>query len=177
MRLLEYFKDYYHGYQVSNCGRVISPRGQEIKHSYTKKGYHQVTVKTYSGKLKTHLVHRLVALLFVANDMPLFKTQVNHMLECKAWNVAHLLEWCTDSANKIAKFDYRRKHGLPLYTDKERHAKDMLTIKQSKPVAYRGAVYASVAAMATHFRRDPGTISKAIYRSGKWRGYPIRFVA
>ena len=176
MPLLEYFKEY-QGCQVSNCGRVISKKGKEYKGGYSGKGYRQVTLRLDNGKTRTYLVHRLVAMLFVPNDMPQIKTQVNHVFSCKAWNVAPYLEWCTDSENKLAKFEYRRLHGQPLYTEKELLAKQKLDKKLSKPVVYDGQVYASVSAMARHFNYDVRSLSKAIYRGGKWRGHPIRFAA
>lgn len=94
--------DGYEGlYQVSNLGRVRSLdriknnhfyKGKVLKELKDRDGYSIVNL--YGCKIsKTHKVHRLVALAFVANPKNLH--QVNHIDENKGNNAASNLEWCT----------------------------------------------------------------------------------
>lgn len=92
----------FEGYQISNQGRVKS-----LNYSHTKQervlqqcitacGYCQAYL-CKNGKRYTFLVHRLVAIAFIAN--PNEKPQVNHIDECKVNNHAENLEWCTCKEN------------------------------------------------------------------------------
>lgn len=95
MPLLEYIKPHPSGYLVSNCGRVISPEGKELKQRVGRKGYRMVTLRPFVGKC----VHRLVAETFVDNPMPLFYNCVNHKSEWRYSCRADDLEWCDYSYN------------------------------------------------------------------------------
>jgi hypothetical protein len=99
-------------YQVSNMGRVRSldrmvkgryspylQKGRVLRYSFARHAklkYKEVTL-CKSGKLKTHLIHRLVAQAFVPNlggyDV------VNHLDENTLNNKSDNLEWCTQKHN------------------------------------------------------------------------------
>lgn len=90
-------------YQVSNFGRVRSLNYNHtgeirvMKLETTSRGYLQVCL--YSKRNERFSVHRLVATMFVENDDPINKTDVNHIDENPLNNVWTNLEWVTPSQN------------------------------------------------------------------------------
>lgn len=76
-----------------------------LKPYCNKKGYLRVQL-TYLGKVKTYLVHRLVAEAFIPNPNNL--PQVNHIDCDKTNNHVENLEWCTNLENQR----HARAHGL-----------------------------------------------------------------
>lgn len=84
-------------YQVSNLGRVKSPKGIKTQ-SDNGRGYQKVQLYK-NNKCKNEYVHRLVALAFVPNPNGL--PQVNHKDEDKANNFADNLEWCDNDYNNM----------------------------------------------------------------------------
>ena len=97
--------DYRGLYAVSNLGKVKSfgngkntNAKERILHLGKKNGYFQVCL-CKNNKKKTFLVHRLVAHLFIPNDDPLNKTQINHKDENKENNCVKNLEWCDRKYN------------------------------------------------------------------------------
>ena len=96
--------DYRGIYQVSNDGKVKSLNynhtGKEriLKEGKTKKGYLYVNL-CKDGKKKNFRIHRLVAHLFIENNDPLNKIQVNHIDEDKNNNQINNLEWVTSKEN------------------------------------------------------------------------------
>lgn len=94
-------KDYEGLYQVSNFGRIksLSRKGtyaRILKPSTNKDGYLQVHL-CKNGKLKTFLVHRLVAEAFLDNPNNL--PQVNHKDENPQNNNVENLEFCSAKYN------------------------------------------------------------------------------
>ena len=86
-------------YEVSNYGRVKSLKfGKEklLKPQADTKGYLFVDL-CKDGKVKHHLVHRLVASTFIENPDNL--PQVNHKDENKTNNNVENLEWCSHKDN------------------------------------------------------------------------------
>ena len=115
MDMEEIWKDIegYEGlYQVSSFGRVKSvervdeyyidgvlyrrPRKEKILSQQDNHEYKRVSLGK-NGKMKWHLVQKLVAKTFVPNPHNL--PQVNHKDENKANNMASNLEWCSRSYN------------------------------------------------------------------------------
>lgn len=86
-------------YTVSECGRIWSHRGCEIKQQKCTNGYFTVHGPYIKGKNKRHLVHRLVAMAFV--DNPGCKKEINHKDLDKSNNAASNLEWSTRAENNL----------------------------------------------------------------------------
>jgi hypothetical protein len=102
-------------YQVSNLGNVKAlrrayyPNGATkyteeklIKFGFDKSGYYRVTLSK-ENKIKTYLVHRIVALHFIDNTEN--KLEVNHVDGDKQNNKADNLEWMTRSENMYHAFN------------------------------------------------------------------------
>ena len=109
--------DYRGLYQVSNIGGKVkslnynhTSKEKILKARKTKDGYPQVGL-CKDGKEKWFKIHRLAAHMFVENDDPEHKTDVNHKDENKENNSVENLEWCTR--------EYNINHG----THNERSAK------------------------------------------------------
>ena len=94
--------DYRGLYQVSNIdGKIKSLKfGKEkmLKAGKRKDGY-EFVILCKDGKQKNFLIHRLVAYMFIENDDPECKTEVNHIDENKENNCVENLEWCTREYN------------------------------------------------------------------------------
>lgn len=85
-------------YQVSNFGRVKSIKfGKEIILKQKIKGGYYCVNLSKNNKVKTYLVHRLVAEAFISNPDNL--PQVNHKDEDKTNNIYTNLEWCDAKYN------------------------------------------------------------------------------
>lgn len=84
-------------YTVYENGIVYSNLSDKyLKPNITKTGYHQVSLRSPSGIIRT-TVHRLVASCFIPN--PQNKPQVNHVDGDKSNNTIDNLEWCTALEN------------------------------------------------------------------------------
>lgn len=68
------------------------------KLSLKDNGYYHVCLYK-NGKGKHFHIHRLVGQMFIENDDPLNKNQINHINEDKSDNRASNLEWCTSKEN------------------------------------------------------------------------------
>lgn len=93
----EVFEDY----EVSNTGKVRSFKHgkiKEMKLCKDKNGYLRIGLRK-KNKKKLYMVHRLVAFVFIENDDPINKTQVNHIDENKQNNNIENLEWCSPKYN------------------------------------------------------------------------------
>jgi len=99
-------------YQVSNLGNIKS-LAKSLKNGKTKEekilsikgtcgnGYYKITLSK-NGKLKTWLVHKLVAQSFLYK--PDYKVEINHKDGNKLNNKIDNLEYCTSSENKLHAF-------------------------------------------------------------------------
>lgn len=84
------------GYSILSDGRIIGLKGQFLKLHKGTCGYLQFNAYK-TGKYKTHLVHRLVAMAFIPN--PLKLKEVNHKDGNKLNNRVENLEWVSRSQN------------------------------------------------------------------------------
>lgn len=84
-------------YEVSNYGNVRNmATGKPLKPQQQKKGYLQVKLHK-NGQIKSVLIHRMVAIMFIPNPNKL--SEVNHISEVKTDNRVENLEWCTREYN------------------------------------------------------------------------------
>jgi len=84
-------------YLVSNYGRVYTKhRNKLLSPADNGRGYKMVSISK-NNIAKLHLVHRLVAMLFIPN--PLNLPEVNHKEGLKYKNRVFDLEWMTKSEN------------------------------------------------------------------------------
>ena len=87
----------FNGYQVSNFGRVRSFKTYKIlKQTTNNKGYKTLGL-CKKGKMRTFLVHRLVADAFIPNPDKL--PCINHKDENPSNNYVSNLEWCDQKYN------------------------------------------------------------------------------
>lgn len=105
--LMEYEGVNYDGaYYVTADGYVFSNKAS-MKTKLTplapgyggKKPYKVIVLNDKHGKSHTVNLHRLIAVMFVPNDDPINKTQVNHRDLNPRNNAADNLEWCTRAYN------------------------------------------------------------------------------
>lgn len=64
-----------------------------------RQGYHEYVLTDVDGIKRHLLIHRVVAYLFIPNNQPKLKTQVNHIDHNKNNNDVSNLEWVTPSKN------------------------------------------------------------------------------
>lgn len=159
---IEEFRDF-HGYRVSNMGRIIGKRGKEMKTHFTRDGYLLFHIRI-GNKDCGFLLHRLIGLLFVANDMPLFKTQINHIngikTDCRASN----LEWCSCKHNCREKYALRKALGQPRHTEKEEEG----FRKMGMAIQYEGKEYYSINEMARQLSVPLTSLQRAVKKRNLW---------
>lgn len=151
--------DYEGLYQVSNYGRVKSVKRYRksknnsisvveeriLKPKQTKDGYLSVAL-CKDNKLKSHRVHRLVAICFLPN--PNNYPVINHKDECKTNNNVDNLEWCSIQYNSIYSIH-----------------------KLSKPIVYDGIIYSSIKECGRRLNVDPHTIRYHLKTKTKYKGH------
>ncbi len=89
-------------YRVSNCGKILNSKRNEILKPGIRGGYKRLQV-WHNGKKYSVCVHRVVAQAFVPN--PHNKPMVNHKDGNKLNNHATNLEWCTNAENVKHAYD------------------------------------------------------------------------
>lgn len=89
----------YNGYQVSNFGKVINKHGKVLSTNISIHGYVNTSIVDYDGK-DIRGMHRIVAIVFIPNDDPIHKIEVNHIDGNKENNRVDNLEWVTKKENQ-----------------------------------------------------------------------------
>lgn len=88
----------YSGYGITEDGQVWSYKSNKfLSQRYDKYGYLRITLMNDDKKMKTELIHKLVALAYIPN--PDGKETVNHKDENKENNCVSNLEWMTRQEN------------------------------------------------------------------------------
>ena len=104
MEIWKDIKGYEKMYQISNLGNVKSLKRKYcrndkiLKQAINKKGY-KICALNKNRKIKSYIVHRLIALSFIKNEFN--KPQINHKNGIKTDNRIENLEWCTNSENQL----------------------------------------------------------------------------
>lgn len=133
---------------VAKTGEIFQ-EGRLLKPRLNRDGYPVVSVKNSAlKKYRSYTIHRLVALAWIKNDDPIYKTEVNHKdFDRTNYNIENL-EWI----NHVDNVRYSRKAGRyplnygvdnPNYgniTLHKRYARDkeLAKLKQSRPGARNG---------------------------------------
>lgn len=123
---------------VRKNGRLDNRKGRILKPVVDKYGYENITLSR-SGKRKTYLVHRLVAIAFIENVEN--KPTVNHIDGNKRNNEVANLEWATHKEQKA----HALKNGL---AKKNVEALKESNRKKSIKVKFRGKIYSSIKSAA-----------------------------
>jgi hypothetical protein len=90
--------DEYPDYKIYFDGSIYSDLSHKIlKPTKKRNGYYYVCLTTETGKIKTMMIHRLVALVFIPN--PNQYPQINHIDCNKLNNNVSNLEWCSHTQN------------------------------------------------------------------------------
>ena len=94
-------------YRAWSDGRIMGlGRGKYLKTRVNKDGYEQVTLGSMNNRNGTVRVHRIIAELFVPNDDPLNKTEVNHKDFNRLNTDYSNLEWITHKENVAYSVNY-----------------------------------------------------------------------
>ena len=102
-------------YLISNYGRIYSKATDSIiKSSIINSGYIRAQLISITGDKIDVLIHRLVASVFIPNDDPINKTEVNHINENTFDNRVCNLEWVTPLYN----LNYSAKADRTVYYNK-----------------------------------------------------------
>lgn len=99
-------------YSITKDGKVFSHKWgkkRELKQYESKQGYFKVWLYTSEGKRKMWFVHRLVALMFIAN--PEDKPTVNHIDGNTKNNSVENLEWATHKEQDAHAREFLSKGG------------------------------------------------------------------
>lgn len=83
-------------YTIEDNGTIRNSKGKIIKSRISDRGYHRVNL-CKDGKIKTHRLHRLVAIAYIYTDD--FSLEVDHIDGNKDNNHANNLRWCTGKEN------------------------------------------------------------------------------
>lgn len=150
-------EDYEGLYQVSNFGNLYSNYvKRNLQLSLDECGYKQV-ILVKNGVRKRHLLHRLVAQVFIPNNEN--KPQVNHIDENKTNNNVSNLEWVTSKENI--------NHG----TRTERQIYTQRIIQKSRPViCSNGVIYRSTREASRLLGLDNGSLNKVLKGNRKTVG-------
>ncbi|XWV24568.1 putative HNH endonuclease [Tupanvirus deep ocean] len=90
----------FNAYKISKKGNIINSKMEYLSPQKNLNGYMTVGLECANNKRRYKLlVHCLVAHVYVPNDKPNVKIQVNHIDKNRSNNYYKNLEWCTAQAN------------------------------------------------------------------------------
>ena len=120
----------YPGYWVNKKGEILGKQLNIYKQGRNHKGYLIVSmyykIDDNEYKLKTKVVHRIVAETFIYNNHPEIKNQVNHIDGNKENNKVENLEWCTNQENR----EHAMNNGLVADKKGEKQSTSILNCEQ-----------------------------------------------
>lgn len=167
-------------YLVDNIGNVISvpkKEGKNIHNKYNilkhsiKNGY-EVVGLSKNGKIKTLLVHRIIAKAFIPN--PQNYKIVNHKNGIKTDNRISNLEWCTVSQNtrhaydnNLSDFKNIALKSLSKYNEIQSYKKIIL-VKGNKEYSFGSTKEAS-----EFLKTKQNEITRAIRKKQRHKGYYV----
>ncbi len=147
-------------YEISDNGVVRNKKTGYVRKAQlgnTSK-YLLIPIKNNEGKIKNHLLHRLIAQIFIPN--PENKPQVNHKNGIKTDNRIENLEWCTASENNL----HARRNGLNKH--KPLHFKGKFGFEHNRSKAVRiietGEIFGSQSEAARKLNIDNTSVSWSI---------------
>lgn len=178
---IKFIEGYEGLYIVDNLGNVISlpkVQGRFVHNKYhiiarkiNRCGYVEVTLAK-DGKMKTHLLHRIIAKAFIPN--PNGYPEVNHKNGIKSDNRIENLEWCSVSQNTKHAFtnnlsDYQIKSmgALAKVNEKTMYVKIVVS-RNSETHEFN-----STKAAAEFIGTSVDNITRAIRKKQKTRGYTV----
>lgn len=166
-------------YQVSDCGQVKSfPRKGAWKERILKpgldtSGYHHVRL-CKDGKVKTFLIHRLVALAFLEGETSL---TVNHIDECKTNNHVSNLEYMTQADNLRSWIKNNPERKAEIGRDSIKKAQAAALKAQSQQVldTQTGKTFPSIKAVGRYMHEEEGAKEPWTWSDKIRRGTQNRF--
>lgn len=106
----EYFEDIpdYPNYKISNRGRVYNREtGTFLTQSLNTHGYYQVGLYK-KRKYNPKKIYRLLGEIFIYNDDPINKTQIDHINRIRTDDSLENLRWVSPSENQINSLQIRK---------------------------------------------------------------------
>ena len=109
--------------EITYSAKLGQNTNEIIKQHMCADNYLTVKMVNDAGKRVSCKVSRIIARMFIPNDNPEHKTQVNHIDGNKSNNHVSNLEWVTPSQNLQHAFDIglRSKGSRRVYTEKDAH--------------------------------------------------------
>ena len=175
--MLKKIPNYEDNYEIDENGNIYSlPRNgtvnykRKISKRINKFGYEQCVLMK-NNKMKTHLVHRLVAICFL--DNPNNYPQVNHINGVKSDNRVKNLEWCTVSYNTKHAFD----NNLGNFKESVLKNLEIMNDKQYKKVILEKdeeiLIFNSTQEAGNYLNTDKDNVSRAFRKNQKCKGYKV----
>ena len=114
-------------YAVSSYGNVKNTKtNKPVGLHEQNAGYYGFTI-SHNGKPHSFKIARVVAEMFLENDDPEHKTQIDH-LNSKRANSIYDLEWVTPQENAIRKYERAQKEGKTISTTNRYSKKEIKII-------------------------------------------------